>query len=178
MRDVSRFLGGLAMLVALLALSPAVAIGQGTPDNSHFDQYVPDYPGGEGDQAVGGGKGGGQGGSGQGNSLPPSNLEELRSTGPEGESAANFFEEAGIASESAAGQGDAAQKSQSTPKGDGGDDATSVNAVTADSQSALGTLLDTLAGDGEQGMGVVFPFLLGVIAAGGAAFVLRRRFGD
>jgi hypothetical protein len=172
MRDVSRFLGGLATLVALLALPPAVAIGQGVPPNSELDQYVPDYPSGEGDQAVGGKPGSGPGGGSEGaGSVPPANLEELESLGPTGESAANFFDEA-----SAPGQSDdPAKGAGSTGAGGAGDEVTSVTAATGDSESSLGALLNALAGDGEQGMGVVFPFLLGLIAAGGAAFVLRRR---
>jgi hypothetical protein len=171
MRDVSRFLTGLAALVALLALPPAVAIGQGAPPDSEFDQYVPDLPGGAGDEAVGGGPGG----SSKGDSIPPSNLEQLRSTDSVGESAADFFVEAGIASESPTGEGDASEGSQEARKGGRGDDATSVNAATAESQSLPSALLDALAGDGDEGMGVAFPFILGVIAAGGAVFVLTRR---
>lgn len=169
---MSRFLMGLAALVALLALPPAVAIGQGAPADSEFDQYVPDLPGGAGDEAVGGGPGGG---SSKGDSIPPSNLEQLRSTGPVGESAANFFEEAGVASDSPAGQADASEGSQGTRKGGSGDDATSANAATAESESLPSALLDALAGDADEGMGVAFPFILGLIAAGGAVFVLTRR---
>jgi hypothetical protein len=176
MRDVTRFLTGLAAFLALLALPPAVAIGQGAPPDSELDQYVPDLPGGAGDHAVGGGPGG----SSNGDSIPPSNLEQLRSTGPVGESAADFFVEAGIASKGPAGQADASEGSQETRKGGNGDDATSVNATsvnaaTAESQSLPSALLDALAGDGDEGMGVAFPFILGAIAAGGAVFVLTRR---
>jgi hypothetical protein len=175
MRNAIRLV--MAGMVALLVLPAAVAIGQ-EPPSSEFDQYVPDFPGGAGDEAVGGGQGGsggGQGGSSKGDgSLPPSNLEQLESTGPAGESAANFFEQQ-------AGGSAGAQKSGAGGSGAGtgskGDDSTSITAATGESQSQLGALVDALTGEGDEGMGIVFPFLLAVIAAGGAAFVIARRVG-
>src|SRR5918995_600560 len=119
MKDVSRVMVGVAALLFLLTVPAAAAIAQEVPPNSEVDQYVPNFPGAEGDNAVGGGGGGGGGAGGGGDagggggSIPPAAVEQLRSAGPAGESAATFFEDQGTGGQA----GDAAKGAGKTGPG-------------------------------------------------------------
>jgi hypothetical protein len=182
MKNVSRVMVGVAALLFLLTVPVAAAIAQEVPPNSEVDQYVPNFPGAEGDNAVGGGGGGGGGdgagggaggggAGGGGGSIAPEALEQLRSAGPAGESAATFFEDQGEAG------GQAGDAAKGAGPGSAGDEGTSVTAATSESQSWVSALVDALTGDGNEGMGFALPSLLVLIAGGGVAFALRRRVG-
>ena len=172
----------LSILVAVVALTlPAAAPAQ---DNSSVDQYTESPPSATGNDGSGPGDGstggrndsghndaGGAGGSGSagGGSLPPATQEALEALGPDGSAAAGL-----------AGDGPRAARSEDGAKRPRGNDqgparaGAGVERATPD-DGEFDTVLSSLTGSGDDGLGIWLPILLGLSLLSAIALMVARR---
>lgn len=182
----------LIVLAVALIFGVAQANAQIPPGNSGADQYTEGTPGAGGNTPSGGGgkdNKGGSGGSGSGNesgsgdgqSLPSDTVAALESQGDEGAQAAAVLQASAPGGERLR---DAIEKKRSgeggaASSGNGGSGPGEESAAGAKSEQGLSDAVTTAFGGSENGMGSLFPILLGLVLVGAIALaVARNRSGS
>src|SRR5436190_3457683 len=170
-----RLCGLLVGAAALLAVLPATAAAKpqctqttSPHGNSEAEQYSETVPGSCGNHTVGGGGGGAGNPSGHNDAVPSQTVNQLRSHGAAGQSAATLAQET---APPGAGGG-AGANGHAANGGAGGGSGNHSNGG-----GALSGVGDALAGDtGGSGIGLLLPLILaGTLVAGGAFWLIRRR---
>jgi hypothetical protein len=138
-----------AALVAVVA--PSMALGQ---SNAGIDEYTEEVPGAGGGNPTHGGGGGGEDPS-TGGPLSPAEVSSLEELGADGAAAAELAQASG-------------------PRDDGG---TPGVAASPDDSSGVADVVGDLAGDSDEGIGIMLPVVLALTLLAAVGFVLVRRHG-
>jgi hypothetical protein len=151
--------------IALVALALAVPAGAQAQDNSALDEYLETIPGAGGDNPSSGQDGGSGGG---GDPLPAETSASLESQGPAGAAAAAVAEATAPERRGGAGGSGERERRGSEDGGSGG----------GGGLPAVDEVVDNVAGGSDSdGLGIVFPIVLGAALLAAIAFVLIRRRG-
>ena len=153
----------LAMLAAL-ALAPGAFAQSIPPGNSGADQYTEGVPDVGGDKPAGG-NGEAGGGGGAGGSISNGTLDALASAGADGALAG-----AALGASSPTPSGSPGERG-STGGAEGADD----SELDALEDQGLGSALGTVAQGSDQGMGIVLPLILALVALGAVGLLVAQR---